>query len=76
MPNISIILPVCNGEKHSRKCLDSVLAETHSDFELIDWDDVSSDDSCKIPHSYRDSWIKFMQLSSAALTARPAEGSR
>ena len=54
MPNISIILPVYNGEKHLRKCLDSVLAQTYSDFELIIWDDVSWDDSCKTLRSYHD----------------------
>lgn len=58
VPNISIILPVYNGEKHSRKCLDSVLAQTYSDFELIIWDDVSWDDSCKILRSYHDPRIR------------------
>lgn len=37
------------AEKHLRKCLDSVLAQTHSDFELIISDDMPRDRGCKIP---------------------------
>jgi len=58
MPRISIILPVYNGEKHLRECLDSALAQTYSDFGLIIWDHVSRDDSCKILRSYHDHWIR------------------
>lgn len=74
MPNISIILPVYNGEKHLRKCLDSVLAQTYSDFELIVWDDVSWDDSCKILRSYHDPRISVYANVRTVPTVRPAEG--
>jgi hypothetical protein len=36
------------AEKHLRMRLDSLLAQTYSDFESIIWDDVSGDDGCKI----------------------------
>jgi GT2 family glycosyltransferase len=52
IPNTSIILPVYSGEKHLRKCLDSVLAQTYGDCVLIIWDEVPWDDSCKILRSY------------------------
>jgi glycosyltransferase involved in cell wall biosynthesis len=54
MPKISIILPVYNGEKHLRESLDSVLEQSYRDFELIAWDDGSSDRSREIIGGYRD----------------------
>ena len=43
MPQISIIVPVYNVEKYLEKCVDSILAQTFTDFELILIDDGSSD---------------------------------
>ena len=39
IPKVSIGMPVYNGEKFIRKALDSLLAQTFTDFELIisDW---------------------------------------
>jgi len=54
MPKISIILPVYNGEKHLRESLDSVLGQSYRDFELIVWDDGSSDHSREIIDGYSD----------------------
>ena len=34
-PAISMILPIFNMEKHLRECIDSILAQTFSDFEVI-----------------------------------------
>ncbi len=47
-PEISIITPVYNVDKYLRKCLDSILSQTFSDFELIIVDDGSTDNSGKI----------------------------
>lgn len=47
-PAISIIIPVYNVEPYIRKCLDSVKAQTFTDFEAIIVDDSSPDDSIKI----------------------------
>ncbi len=48
MPKISIIIPVYNVEKYLARCIDSVLAQTFKDFELILVNDGSADDSGKI----------------------------
>lgn len=48
MPEISIIVPVYNVEKYVKQCLQSILNQTFSDFEVIIIDDGSSDQSGKI----------------------------
>ena len=57
---ISVIVPVYNTEKYLNKCLDSILAQTFTDFELILIDDGSTDNSGKICDEYaeKDSRVK------------------
>lgn len=43
MPLFSIILPVYNGSEFVGQCIDSILANTFADFELIIVDDGSTD---------------------------------
>ena len=43
MPKISIIVPIYNVEKYLDKCVNSILSQTFSDFELILVDDGSPD---------------------------------
>ena len=58
MPLVSVILTSYNLGKFLRESIDSVLAQTFRDFELIIWDDCSSDDSWEIITGYRDPRIK------------------
>ena len=51
-PKISIIIPVYNVSKYIDKCIESVLNQTYSDFELILVDDGSIDDSGIICDKY------------------------
>lgn len=51
-PIISIIIPVYNTEKYIRECLDSILAQTYTDWEAILVDDGSTDNSGKICDEY------------------------
>lgn len=57
---ISIIIPVYNVEKYLAKCIDSVLSQTFTDWELILIDDGSIDQSGKICDEYasKDNRIK------------------
>lgn len=52
MAEISIIIPVYQVEKYIRRCLDSLLAQTFSDFEAILVDDGSTDQSGAICEEY------------------------
>ena len=42
---ISVIVPVYNVEKYLPKCIDSILQQTFTDFELLLIDDGSPDNS-------------------------------
>lgn len=51
---ISVIIPVYNASKYLHSCIDSILAQTFSDFELICVDDGSTDDSLSILTEYKE----------------------
>lgn len=52
MPQVSIIVPVYNTEVYLPRCVDSILAQTFTDFELILVDDGSSDNCGAICDKY------------------------
>ena len=52
MPKISVIVPVYNVEKYLHECVDSILAQTFTDFELILVNDGSKDNSGTICDEY------------------------
>ena len=72
---ISIIIPVYNAERTLERCIDSVLAQTHKNIEVICIVDGASDGSADILnwHAERDSRIKIIeQESKGPATARNA----
>jgi len=52
MPKVSVIVPVYNVEKYISKCIDSILNQTYTDWELILVDDGSPDRSGTICDRY------------------------
>ena len=51
-PRVSILMPVYNAERYLREAIDSVLAQTFTDFELIATNDGSKDNSEAILREY------------------------
>lgn len=63
IPTVSIGMPVYNGEKYIREALDSLLAQTFNDFEIIISDNASVDKTQEICQKYasNDSRIRYVR---------------
>ena len=59
---ISVVVANFNNSKFVRDCIDSILGQTYSHFEIIFVDDQSTDDSLKIIKSYKDRRIRLIAL--------------
>jgi len=60
---VSIGVPVYNGERYLREALDSLLAQTFEDFELIICDNASTDGTAEIARSYatKDKRVRYVR---------------
>ena len=56
---VSIIVNCYNGDRYLKQALNSVLAQTYENWELIFWDNCSEDDSATIFRSYADTRFKY-----------------
>ena len=59
MPEITILMPVRNGEKYIKESIDSILKQTFTDFELLIMDDGSTDRTVERIERYTDERIRF-----------------
>ncbi len=68
-PLISVIIPVYNVEKYIRQCLNSIIAQTYTNLEIILVDDGSTDNSGKICDEYakKDNRIKVIHKQNEGL---------
>ena len=64
MSKISILVPVYKVEKYLERCLDSILAQTFTDWECIIIDDGSPDNSGKICDEYAEIMNKIVSAES------------
>ena len=53
LPLVSVIVPVYNTAKYLRQCLDSILTQTYTNFEIICVNDGSTDNSLEILNEYK-----------------------
>ncbi|MDG2348789.1 MAG: glycosyltransferase [Gammaproteobacteria bacterium] len=58
-PKVSIIMNCFNGEKYLSEAIESVINQTYTDWELIFWDNCSTDGSAKVFKSYSDDRLKY-----------------
>lgn len=58
---VSVCLPIYNASRYLRECLDSILSQSFTAFELLIVDDGSTDDSCGIVASYDDPRIRLIR---------------
>lgn len=70
-PKISIIVPVYNAEKYLQRCIESILAQTFRDFELLLIDDGSKDNSGYICDEYagKDERVKVWHKENGGVSA-------
>ena len=65
LPAVSVIIPLYNAERYVGECLDSLLAQTFKNFEVIIVDDYSTDNSRAVVESYApkfDGRLKLAQM--------------
>ncbi len=76
MPKISVIIPVYNTSRYLSECLDSVLAQTFTDFEAICINDGSTDNSAEILQKYakKEERIKIINQENAGVVAARNNG--
>lgn len=58
---VTVFVPVYNAEKYIESCMDSVLAQTYKNWELLLIDDGSTDGSAEKIRAYSDRRIRFYQ---------------
>ena len=71
MPRVSVIVPVYKVEPYLRRCVDSILAQTFTDFELILVDDGSPDNCGVICDDYarKDARVHVIHQANGGLSA-------
>lgn len=75
-PSVSIVLPVYNGEKFLASAIDSVLAQSFRDWELLIVDDGSADESAAICDNYAsgDSRVRVFHQPNGGVNSARAKG--
>lgn len=69
-PLVSIITPVYNGDKYISNAIDSVLAQTYKNFELIIINDGSTDNSFNIINTYlSDTRVRYFEQNNSGVSA-------
>lgn len=61
MPKVTVLMPVFNVENYVGKAIESILDQSFSDFKLLIIDDCSTDNTCEIVESYKDSRITLIR---------------
>lgn len=71
LPVVSVIIPTYNRVDKLKKTIESVLAQTFSDFELLICDDGSTDDTVTMVRQFADERIRWLSGSNSGGPATP-----
>src|ERR1700755_2847926 len=77
MPRLSVVIPAYNVEESLEPCLDSVVAQTFTDYEVVMVNDGSTDRSAEIAQGYadRDERFRLVHQETGALSKARNPGS-
>ncbi|MCR9078969.1 MAG: glycosyltransferase [Hyphomonadaceae bacterium] len=75
-PTVSVVMPVYNTEKYVQSAVESILAQTFADFELLIIDDSGTDDSIELCRRYDDPRIRIISQSNRGLAGARNTGIR
>jgi glycosyltransferase involved in cell wall biosynthesis len=76
-PEVSVVMPAYNGARYLREAVESILAQSFTNFELIVQDDLSQDETLEILDSIRDPRLKvFRQTANQGIFANLNSGLR
>ena len=61
IPLVSFVVNCYNGELYLKNCISSILEQTYTNWEIIFWDNASTDNSAEIFNTYKDSRFKYFK---------------
>lgn len=70
MTKVSVIIPAYNGDRYIAQAIDSVIAQTHTDYEIIVVDDGSQDNTSSIVQNYDEKVNYIYQTNQGVAVAR------
>jgi glycosyltransferase involved in cell wall biosynthesis len=78
MPEISLMMPVYNRPAYAREAIESVLSQSFEDFELLIWDDGSTDETPEVAEAYarRDGRVRVVRADHVGQTPSLLEAIR
>lgn len=73
-PEVSIIVPIFNGEKYVEKCIKNLNSQTFKDFEIVFINDGSSDSTLSLLKKYKQKNMNIISKKNAGVSAARNDG--
>src|SRR5579872_5126942 len=61
MPKVTVIMNCLNGENFVRQAIQSVYDQTYKDWEIVFWDNASTDATAAIAKSFSDGRLRYFR---------------